>query len=1232
MKITALEINNIASIDGCYHIDFESEPLNSIGLFAITGATGAGKSTLLDAICLALYNKTPRLAPLTSTVQILDTKDKTISNKDVKTLLRKGAVQGHVKLTFVGVDGKYYRSEWNIRRANNRMTGAIQSEVILLHNISDDVAFPETRKTFVLAEIERLVGLKYEQFTKSVILAQGEFTSFLKADENNRADILEKLTGTDIYSKISKKIYEKYKLQKDEVEKINNKLEVFDLLTEEQIQQLQSDILLLDSQISEMNLKINDSKMILDWYKTEKEIQQNITDFQNILEKKREQITFHQKRINKLKTVESFQEVKETVVAYQNQKNEIETNKNTQLNLKQNIDLQQNNLNQLNIELKQIEEQIKALQTQINNNNPLYQFARKLEIQLDLEQKNHNDKLQKHNLLVSVLNKLNVDFTNKKTFENQIIQQRNQIDHWFEQHRIYETFVNNETAVLAYLKEANKNRTEIPTEENKQNQLVLKKNQLQPIFNEKELVQKQIFVEKETISQKLKDLNNQLAQENLTEKESELKQLSSSKETKNQTIQSIKQLIECNETAVLANEKIKNAENNISKFNLEIQDLAVLKNNKTIEKETLQKVIERLNLEKSENIISLRENLIQNEACPVCGSLEHPYATHNALENVTNETQVDFIKLENEIQQITEKEAQLKQQNIHLKQIIVEQQEIKSKAENSIHSLAEALGFIDKDENPKVIYENLVAEVNQLQIEISEKESALLELRKLAFEKDQLQNKATEIHQKEQKINEELFGLKSEIAQISNEIQSISEHIEFKKLNYNRQIDEVNQLLQNDQWFGYWHQNANEFITDHQQKSLIWKTNLSQLEQITQQQIQVITEIQELEKSIQDKNQDVEQSQYEISEVEIRLNQIKNERKTYFNGESVDVIETTLNSNLEKLKVTFDEQKELQKTWNEQLIEWNSRKNSLNEQLNVIEISLQNHFLKIENWTKTNHIPFENVLELAKLNTEWLQNERAFIQGLYTQISNQETLLNDRKNALVKHEANNKPLVSENENIRVLSEFETEMKALNEQRISNKNQIENDAKNRNSQTSLIKHREELAKVLTKWSQLNDLIGSADGAKFKKIAQEYTLDILLRYANIHLEKINRRYTLERIPNTLSLQVIDNDMACEIRSVHSLSGGESFLVSLALALALSSLSSSKMNIQSLFIDEGFGTLDAQTLAVAMDALESLQNQGKKVGVISHVSEMTERIPVQIHVEKLGNGRSAIEVISL
>lgn len=164
----------------------------------------------------------------------------------------------------------------------------------------------------------------------------------------------------------------------------------------------------------------------------------------------------------------------------------------------------------------------------------------------------------------------------------------------------------------------------------------------------------------------------------------------------------------------------------------------------------------------------------------------------------------------------------------------------------------------------------------------------------------------------------------------------------------------------------------------------------------------------------------------------------------------------------------------------------------------------------------------------------------------------------------------------------------------------------------------------------RWAKLNDLAGSADGAKFRRIAQGYTLDVLLSYANSQLRDLSRRYRLERVPETLALQVIDRDMCDEIRTVHSLSGGESFLVSLALALGLSSLSSNRMKVESLFIDEGFGSLDADTLRIAMDALESLRTQGRKIGVISHVQEMTERIPVRICVNRAGNGRSYLEVV--
>lgn len=192
---------------------------------------------------------------------------------------------------------------------------------------------------------------------------------------------------------------------------------------------------------------------------------------------------------------------------------------------------------------------------------------------------------------------------------------------------------------------------------------------------------------------------------------------------------------------------------------------------------------------------------------------------------------------------------------------------------------------------------------------------------------------------------------------------------------------------------------------------------------------------------------------------------------------------------------------------------------------------------------------------------------------------------------------------------------------------------QDDAKRQQSQAMLAEIEKQEA-IEQRWSRMSDLIGSADGKKFRNYAQQFTLDVLLGYANAHLNHLARRYQLERISNpaspSLALLVRDQDMGGEMRSVHSLSGGESFLVSLALALGLASLSSNRVRVESLFIDEGFGSLDAETLRVAMDALDGLQAMGRKVGVISHVQEMTERIATKILVQPSAGGRSTITVM--
>ncbi len=187
-----------------------------------------------------------------------------------------------------------------------------------------------------------------------------------------------------------------------------------------------------------------------------------------------------------------------------------------------------------------------------------------------------------------------------------------------------------------------------------------------------------------------------------------------------------------------------------------------------------------------------------------------------------------------------------------------------------------------------------------------------------------------------------------------------------------------------------------------------------------------------------------------------------------------------------------------------------------------------------------------------------------------------------------------------------------------------------DDKRRSQSQALLAQIDKARAEMQRWGRIAALIGSSDGGAFRKIAQAYNLDLLVQHANVQLRQLARRYRLKRGGSPLGLLVMDTEMGDELRSVHSLSGGETFLVSLALALGLASMASSKLRIESLFIDEGFGSLDPESLQIAMDALDSLQAQGRKVAVISHVAEMHERIPVQIQVQRQGNGQSGLKIV--
>ena len=204
MKILAIRGRNLASLAGDFAIDFREEPLASAGLFAITGPTGAGKSTLLDALCLALYNQTPRLAPVSPQAPaISDVGEHDLKVKDVRNLLRKGAAEGIAEVEFSGIDGADYRATWSARRARLSPGGALQNVSMTLVSLPDLTPVGRTRSE-VEEEIVRRIGLSFEEFTRAVLLAQNEFFAFLKADDDKRANLLEALTSSNRFSQLSK--------------------------------------------------------------------------------------------------------------------------------------------------------------------------------------------------------------------------------------------------------------------------------------------------------------------------------------------------------------------------------------------------------------------------------------------------------------------------------------------------------------------------------------------------------------------------------------------------------------------------------------------------------------------------------------------------------------------------------------------------------------------------------------------------------------------------------------------------------------------------------------------------------------------------------------------------------------------------------------------------------------------------------------------------------------------
>ena len=963
MKILTIRLKNLASIEGTFEVDFTVEPLRSAGIFALSGPTGAGKSTILDALCLALYDKTPRFAASGESLFLSDVGENQVNQSDVKNILRRGTGEGFAEVDFLGATGRRYRSRWSVRRARSKATGSLQPQSLQVTDLDKEEDLQGT-KTELLAQLVSLVGLTYEQFTRTVLLAQNDFATFLKSRESAKAELLEKLTGTEIYSRISREIYTRSKAADEAMNLLKNSISLIELLPEDELQNLQKEKERL------IQLRTTGTKRL-----AELNAQFNIV---RSLVVKQEQLT--KKQQEESVETEKLKKLHEDLLA--------------QTGYLAHFREQWEALQPELLKARELDVRLQSLHTDYKQSQQTLQLTQKQVA--DLEKRHHVSR-EALSASCSAINRL---LKSEDAFNPSLSTDLDRIEH----------ILVREEQQLALLQKENDDRVSrlnafgIQSVGEEQNKLLQEQSRLQHALQASILLN-QLREKQKVISSELDTLTQQL-------------------------------LAKQEQTA------------------------------------SLQRLYENARMAMGKDVVALRHDLREGEACPVCGSLSHPYGQDREMADTL------YHSIEKEYRIAVDAHKLLNDRCIALQRDvrnIIAQEKTQE----------EVLAAYSETERTPEHFDTCLKTLRQ-------------RLQELEDRINQYQQLYAEWQQKDE-------GLKK----LRHHCESLREGITRSRLLMQQAAAIAEQLAMVQQ-------------TETTQR-IHFKTVSEQLQQLQQQRATLL------------KGKPADEAEAVVRRKEKELNDaLESARK------SVEQVQTNLSGIQGELK---------------QL----SR--------NILELSEQQKQIE---------------------NPETLSEAIAACQS-----ANQET-----EHRLSTVEA---CLLQQEQNKKKLKEIEAEWK-------------------------------EKQAVAEQWGKLNKLIGSADGTKFKVIAQSYTLNLLLLHANKHLSYLSKRYKLQQVSGTLALQVIDCDMCDEVRTVYSLSGGESFLISLALALGLSSLSSNNLKVESLFIDEGFGSLDADSLRTAMEALEQLQMQGRKIGVISHVQEMSERISVQIQLHKSVNGKSEIVISSV
>jgi exonuclease SbcC len=1290
MRILKISGKNLASLAEEFSVNFEAEPLASTGLFAISGPTGAGKSTLLDALCLALYDATPRLLRVAGRSLLADVGNETVSTQDPRTLLRRGTAEGYAEVDFVGSDGASYRARWNVRRARTKAEGALQPTTMQLHLLPALQAIGGT-KTEVKAEIEKRIGLTFEQFTRAVLLAQNEFSAFLKAEDNERGELLETLTGSTIYSEISVRAFERNKLEQAALQKLNLRLADQRPLTAEQRTEIESKsadaaivLQALDQQKAELEQELR-------WHQQAEKLQQEEQTAQHALLETQTAVEAAAPRHAALALLDAVQPARPLAEDIRRIDADIAGTQAAIAASTQNMQQAAQALDQANAILTQSTasqheaeaaqraaapqlDQAKALDARIEAMLPAYRQAatacEKAE-QADAGAKAALQARQGEQARLAAQQQAGVAWLQQHKHWKALALQWERWDVLFVQAGQQAAHAERLASGLSRVqRNAQAHRDE---EADASAKLAAAVAALQSL-----------------------DLQRQQATQAMAAYSAEQLQASRS------SCEQRRDLLAGAEKIWLELESRQARHGQIEAKSVQLRQamaaaeaqLAVSSQEGLTIMAAFSQAERALKLAEAActaSVESLRQTLEDDTPCPVCGAPDHPYR-HNddSLQNMLSEFRSDVANCRQQM------EANVNQQAAHrataqtsaeqLNVLAAEQRSVQQSLERvatawSAHALAADGALPSEAERTEWFVAQLTATGQALQA-IEQQERALHAARVARDQAQTAYDRAAAEHTRLQAV---ASSARTALAQSSAEYKALEDQRIEVALTLSGLLADLDAAfsggdIPSEEWKEDWKSGPARFYEARQAESKQWLAHRTAYDERLAALAGFDVELKALGDALAKTGQDALAARNAYTVADAALKASQDQRMSMWGGKEVRNVEAALQAAIDAAKVRHAAAQTAAQQAAQARVRYDEALAQAGKQQAALQSAATIAAARLADWLAAfqQRQPDTGLHDLAQLHAllahsaDDINAERSALQALSRAADQANTVLQERRRQREQHQLTAPPprtvaepqpadaaaaaTVTEPAVADLWSAAEPEQQApaesaiaaivtalnalLAERKTASDHAAalhlalaQDDDKRRRSHAMLAEI-EQQETISQRWARMDDLIGSADGKRFRNYAQQFTLDVLLGYANAHLNHLSRRYQLERIQNngapSLALLVRDLDMGGEMRSVHSLSGGESFLVSLALALGLASLSSNRVRVESLFIDEGFGSLDAETLRVAMDALDGLQAMGRKVGVISHVQEMTERISARILVQPSAGGRSTISVM--